>query len=99
MTTMHAWQLTKDPREIRRLGKTSEELGELQAVIARIIIQGAHEIDPSSGRTNIARLHDELADCYAQLNLTMDFYRLNRETVVERINRKQRQMTEWEKLV
>jgi hypothetical protein len=46
------WVPTTDPMTLRRMGKLTEELGELQSVAARVVIQGIDETDPSSGKVN-----------------------------------------------
>lgn len=85
--------------EQRRLGKTTEELGELSAVVGRIGIQGIDEIDPSSGEANRARLQDEMADVMAQLGLLLDFYKLDSDYMGKRIDQKRASMQEWDQLV
>lgn len=96
---MNPWHVTTNKMEQRRLGKTTEELGELLGVVGRIGIQGIDEIDPSSGQTNRERLHDEIADVYAQLHLLGEFYTLNPGTIFERMLRKIASMREWDRLV
>lgn len=90
------WVPTTDLATLRRLGKLSEELGELQAVVARCIIQGIDETDPSSGRVNRLRLEDELADVQAQLHLTVGFFDLDARRIAGRCEDKMEQMQEWE---
>lgn len=96
---MNPWQVTTDEAALRRLGKTAEELSELQAVLARIIIQGVDEIDPSSGKTNRTRMEEETADAFAQLSLLVEFYKMDSERLYARIEKKALQMREWETLV
>lgn len=93
------WVPTRDGRQLRRLGKLAEELGELQAVAARCIIQGIDEVDPSSGRVNRARLQDELADVLAQCSVTMATFGLDKAYIDARSFTKRAQMDEWERLV
>lgn len=80
---MSPWQPDPDPRQARRIGKTTEEVNELGVVLARISIQGLDEIDPSSGKTNRVRLEEEAGDVYAQLDLTIDYLRLNQELIAQ----------------
>ena len=99
MTTekrMSPWMPTTDPRELRRLGKFMEELGELQAVVGRCLIQGIDEIDPSSGKTNRQRLIDEIGDVSAQTALTIALYGLPIEAINARSEKKKAQMVDWE---
>lgn len=95
---MNKWTPTTDLRTLRRLGKLQEELGELQAVVARCIIQGIEEVDPASGKTNRVRLTHEAADVLAQLGLTREQFNLDEEVIFSRVASKTRQMAEWEAL-
>jgi hypothetical protein len=81
---------------LRRMGKLGEELGELQAVAARCIIQGIDEVDPASGKTNRQRLTEEIADVYAQLDCTRDALQLDNVQIGVRRQRKIGYMREWE---
>jgi len=81
---------------LRRLGKTSEELGELSAVVGRMIIQGPGGTDPSSGRLNTDRLADEIADVYAQLGLLVVDLALDSNYISDRIQLKKASMAVWE---
>lgn len=94
-----AWYVEVDAARLRRLGKTLEELGELQAVVARCIIQGIDEIDPSSGKVNRKRLEEEIADVYAQLSLLVEYFDLNSEFIHFRCLDKIDQMQTWDSLV
>jgi hypothetical protein len=47
------------------LGKLIEECNELAGRSARCIIQGLHEADPATGRTNAEELEREMADVTA----------------------------------
>lgn len=90
------WKPTTDIKELKRLGKTLEELGELSAVVARCIIQGAREIDPSSGEMNLDRLRKEIADVYAQLEETALFYAISPFVIEFRKKQKIKYMRIWE---
>lgn len=93
---MNPWKPDDDPRQARRIGKTTEEVNELGAVLARISIQGLDAIDPGSGKTNRVRLEEELADCFAQFDQTIDYLKLNRDLIAKRATVKSLQMDEWE---
>ncbi len=93
---MSPWIVTTDPKSLRRLGKTIEEMGELIAVLGRVIIQGIDEVDPSSGDTNRLRLRKEMADVLAQVELTGNWFGISGELVGDRMTEKLRQMAEWE---
>lgn len=95
---MNPWRADDvTPHMHRRLGKTAEELAELQAVIARIQIQGLHAIDPGSGKTNFQRLCEETADVHAQLECNFEPFGIPRNIVLIRTLNKIELMREWEK--
>lgn len=93
------WYVETSSQRLRRFGKTLEELGELQAVVARCIIQGIGETDPSSGKLNSVRLEEEIADVYAQLSLLVEYFDLNSEFIHFRCLDKIDQMQTWDRLV
>lgn len=95
---MNPWQVCQDPKTLRRTGKSLEELGELIAVLARVIIQGIDEVDPGSGKTNRVRLENETADVLVQCHRTIEALGLNRPRIELRCTEKDRQMIEWESL-
>lgn len=96
---MNPWHVTTDKLQLRRLGKSQEELGELQTVLARCIIQGIDEHDPATGISNRERLWKEIADVQAQLGLLVRQYELPRDKISTRISEKTLQMAEWEKVL
>jgi len=93
---MNPWAPDTTPHQKRRIGKSVEELGELLGVCGRLDIQAVDAIDPGTGKTNRQRLQEEIADVLAQLPLTIEAFRLDREFIANRIATKQRQMHEWE---
>ncbi len=95
---MNKWIPTTDLLMLRRMGKLSEELGELQAVVARVIIQGIDEVDPGSGKVNRERLMNEIADVMAQCEVTIETLKLTGWKIVDRIEHKKKLMAEWEAL-
>jgi hypothetical protein len=90
------WIPTTDLMTLRRMGKLAEELGELQAVVARCVIQGIDEVDPGSHKVNRQRLLDELSDVQAQIGRTLLAFDLDQEYLQRRVAEKMRQMNEWE---
>lgn len=98
-TKMNPWVCTTDPVQLRRLGKLTEELSELQKVIARILIQGIEGVDPESDLTNRQCLQKEVADVYAQLRLLVKLYQLDVTALAMREVQKIAQMQEWEELM
>jgi len=90
------WTPTTDLMMLRRMGKLGEELGELQAVAARCIIQGIEEVDPGTGVLNRERLWKELADVQAQIGCTVLALGLPQDAMARRTAEKMRKMGEWE---
>jgi NTP pyrophosphatase (non-canonical NTP hydrolase) len=90
------WMVTQDPKSLRRLGKLSEELGELLAVIGRTVIQGIDGVDPATKQVNRLRLQNEMADVLAQLQLTAEHFDLDAKAASERVAAKLVLMAEWE---
>lgn len=90
------WTPTTDLVTLRRMGKLTEELGELQSVAARVVIQGIDEVDPGTGKVNRQRLLDELADVQAQIGCTLLAFDLDQDYLARRVAEKVRQMNEWE---
>lgn len=93
------WHVEENKYRLRRLGKALEENNELGAVLARCIIQGVDEIDPSSGKTNRQRMQEEVADVYAQLRLLVSEFNLDGRAIYERIEDKLDSMNKWEELL
>ena len=94
---MNPWKHEVDPLVIRRVGKMTEECGELIAVCGRIQIQGLNAIDPSSGKTNIQRLLEEMADVQAQIDVTIaKLLSLRLPEFEARVEQKSEQMSQWE---
>jgi NTP pyrophosphatase (non-canonical NTP hydrolase) len=96
---MQKWIPIKNELHLRRFGKLGEELGELQAVVSRCIIQGIDEVDPSTGTINRIRLHDEISDVLAQIHCTIETFGLSHDYISDRKERKITYMAQWDKLV
>lgn len=93
--TMNPWRPMRDPLDLKHLGKLSEELGEASAAVARCIIQGIDEAEPSTGKINRAWLEEELADVAANIALVMAHFDLDEGRMAERVARKTKQLAEW----
>jgi len=98
MAEMNKWELLEDPALRRRLGKTGEELAELQGVVSRIMIQGLDAIDTGTGKINRQRLHEETADVLAQLTVNLSALDMDMDFIQARKFRKEKEMEEWESL-
>lgn len=96
---MEKWEPDADPHQARRIGKTTEEVCELGAVLARISIQGINAIDPATNKSNRLRLLEETADLEAQMLCNSGFFDWTfeeRRMYIERVHRKYAEMKEWE---
>lgn len=94
---MNPWTPDPCPKQARRIGKTLEELAELSKILARISIQGLDAVDPKTGVSNLQSLQEETADVQAQINLNVAFFRMDQDMLLNRIEKKEDQMTQWEK--
>lgn len=81
--------------ELAILGKLQEELSELQAIIARIIIQGVYEKDPDTGIINIKAMEDEMADVDALSNIAAMHFNLSNNNMSIRTQRKMTHIKNW----
>jgi len=93
---MNPWRPDPNPLQARRVGKSLEELAELQKVLARISIQGLFGVDPSTGEMNLHAAQKEIADVRAQLQLLESLWQLDASEIRARMEQKIRQMDEWE---
>jgi NTP pyrophosphatase (non-canonical NTP hydrolase) len=96
---MNAWKLEENPLIRRRLGKLTEEAGELLAIIGRIGVQGIDGVDPDNRVVNRQALTDELADVQAQIGCTVLALSLDQGYMAHRTAKKIRMMDEWEILL
>lgn len=96
--TVSMWIPTTDLMLLRRMGKLSEELGELQSVAARIVIQGLDGVEPKTSKANLVWLSEEIADVYAQLDETVSRLQLPFDEILRRRARKRLLMRKWEEM-
>lgn len=92
---MNAWFPMKDVNDVRALGKTLEELGELTSAVARCLIQGIDEVEPVSHKPNRLWLMQEMADVQAQFGILILQFGLDQKYMGERTARKLHQMHQW----
>jgi hypothetical protein len=98
-TVVTAWHVETDAFRLRRLGKALEENNELGNVLARCIIQGVDEVDPSSGEVNRLRMQKEIADVYTQLGWLVECFDLDKDFIISRMQDKSDSMHKWEELL
>lgn len=72
------------------------QLGRLQAIAARCVIQGIDEINPSSGFTNRKRIVHGFAEMLLLLQWLTNWLDLPTDWIARRVAEKKRQMAEWE---
>lgn len=89
------WQPMSDPVDLKHLGKFGEELNECGAAVARCIIQGIDECEPTTGKSNREWLEDEIADILAGAELCVHRFRLDMNRIEIRRNRKMVHLRKW----
>jgi NTP pyrophosphatase (non-canonical NTP hydrolase) len=98
MSGLSKWTPTTDLLTLRRLGKTTEECGELVAMLGRSICQGLDGVDPKTGEVNIDALAKESADVIAQIKCNIAAFTLDADAINARVDHKIGLMSEWEAL-
>lgn len=93
------WHPETNPVLLKTLGKALEELGELSAATARCIIQGADELEPTTGKPNRQWLKEEIIDVMVNLHLVDEYLMLNLMDAegLARFDRKYAQLKTWHK--
>lgn len=96
------WRAEPDPVKLAILGKLSEELGELQAAVARCIIQGLDGVHPVTGKPNIDWLCEEKTDVEnmlfflgEELSLFLAIDGSDDAAMTERRKKKQAHIQQW----
>lgn len=89
------WHPISNARDLKTIGKLSEECGELSAAIARCIIQGIDELEPVTGKPNRQWLSEEIADVYANIELVVERFNLSETFIAERHIRKLAPLRAW----
>jgi hypothetical protein len=103
---INPWVPMDRPIDVKHVGKALEELGELAEVIgrctkalARALIQGIDERDPTTGQTNKWALEQEMADAQANFELVTVHFRLDRATMERRQQRKIAGLRKWHQML
>jgi len=90
------WIPMTDPVVVAAIAKLGEECNELGAIIFRTIIQGGlDKADPDTGELNLHALQKEIADVVALGSLVIEFLDLDRETMIERSDKKHAMKRKW----
>lgn len=89
------WHPMTDPVDLKHLGKFAEELSECGSAVARCIIQGIDEREPSTGEVNRDWLQKEIADVIANLELVAERFNLDWHKINERTVMKKNHLRKW----
>lgn len=95
---INPWHPIQDAVELKHLGKLGEECGELAAIVCRCIIQGIDEHHPVTNVSNRKALEDEIADALANIDLVIEHFSLDAESILERKKRKKKLLRTWHKM-
>lgn len=91
------WHPINNPVDIKHLGKLQEELGELQSAIARCLIQGLDEVEPTSKKVNRTWLMEELVDVVVNIDLVIEHFELPMNEYEQRYFYKRDLLSRWHK--
>lgn len=92
---LNPWNPITDPVTLKHIGKLQEELGELQAALARVLIQGIDEVEPVTKKSNRLWLTEEMGDVHAGLKLLVEHFDLDYEAMFTRAEIKSKRLREW----
>ena len=89
------WHPMTNSVDLKHLGKLAEELGECISAVSRCVIQGIDEKQPVTGKPNKEWLEDEIADVYANLQLVINRFNLNTNSILHRMKKKEVHLKAW----
>jgi hypothetical protein len=95
MPDVSPWVPMSDPIHLMVMGKFAEELTECASAVARCMIQGVDECEPSTGRPNREWLQDEIADVLANMRLVRERWNLDWDAVEKRCRFKLEYLRKW----
>lgn len=98
-TSMSPWFPMTMTNDVRAIGKSIEELSECSSALARCLIQGIYECEPTTKKPNVDWLTDEIADVQCQLELLIELFKLDAQYITTRKHKKIEQMREWRKML
>lgn len=96
---LNPWQPERDALRLAVLGKLLEELGEATAIVARCIIQGIDEVEPTTGMPNRTAAEDEFADAVTTIGMAAEFFCLDTTRMRERGIKKRAHLERWHALI
>ena len=92
------WRPIRDPLDLKHLGKLNEELNECGSAVARCIIQGMDEAEPTTGKVNRDWLMEEIADVRANLEVVEEHFNLDLGKIMTRAFEKKLRLKTWHKM-
>jgi len=92
------WLPMAEPIDLMVAGKLCEELAECGSAVARCIIQGIDECEPSTGKPNRDWVEDEIADVMANVALFIERFGLSSHKIDARIAFKTEYLRKWHSL-
>lgn len=92
---LNPWHPITNSVDLKHLGKLGEELGECSAAVARCIIQGINETEPTTGKPNREWLEEEIADVIANTTLVVGRFDLDDQRIAARAVKKIAQLRTW----
>jgi NTP pyrophosphatase (non-canonical NTP hydrolase) len=95
ITHTQPWHPITDAVDLKHLGKLAEECGELSSAVARCIIQGIYECDPTTGKPNRQWLTEEIADVLANAELVRRRFQLDYAAIASRASFKAERLRHW----
>jgi NTP pyrophosphatase (non-canonical NTP hydrolase) len=95
MKEPNPWQPTTNVLDLKIIGKTLEENGELVQALSRCLIQGIDDSHPTTGKPNRIWLQEELADVLANIEILVTHFDLDQEAMMERVDTKRAYLKKW----
>lgn len=89
------WVPISNPTDLKVLGKALEECGEYGSALARCLIQGIDEAEPTTGKVNRRWLEEELADVFGTAQHVMEKFSLDQHFITGRANNKYERLQVW----
>lgn len=89
------WNPITDRLTLKHIGKLLEETGELVAALSRCQIQGIDEAEPVTGKVNRIWLEEELADVQCNMNLLIEYLKLDTTAMTLRVTQKAERLKQW----
>lgn len=93
------WVPMCEPIDIKHIGKMIEEFCECGAALARSLIQGIDEVEPTTKKPNRQWLQEEIADVLANCQLVVAHFDLDKDAIRERRDRKKVRLSAWHKML